>query len=112
MGGSMKNAKQKARTASYDDGLLEDLKDPEFVAMYLNACIEGRSDEDFEIFWDALQNVIKAYGVTDLANEAGITRDTLYKSFTGHKNPTIKSFRKILNALNLDIAIVPKGSLA
>lgn len=107
----MKN-KKTIKSKPYDDKLLEDLKDNEFATIYLNSCINGLSDDDFEVFFSALSTVVKARGVSKVAENGGITRDALYKVFKSHKNPTVISFRKILNAIGLEIAIVPKVSIA
>lgn len=103
-------AKRK-KSVPYEERLIEDLKDPEYAAFFLSSCIDGTSDEDFEVFFDALMAVIKAKGVVNVAKFADISRDSLYKAFTEHKNPTLRAFRKVLHALNFEIAIVPRKAV-
>lgn len=103
----MKKSKAPA-AVPYDDILLEDLKDLNFAANYLTACIDGDSDEDFEVFFSAIGKIMKAQGMSLSAKKMGVSRDALYKAFTKHRNPTIKTFRQMLNSVDLDIAIVPK----
>ena len=97
----------RKKTKSYDEGLFQDLKNPETAVMFLNSCLTGLSEDDFEIFWDAIETVVKANGTSKTAFESGVSRDALYKSFKDHRNPRLKSFRKILNAIGFDMAIVP-----
>jgi probable addiction module antidote protein len=99
---------KRKKSVPYEPELLKDLTDVEFASHFLTSCIDGTSDEDFDVFFDALMKVVKANGVVNVARFADISRDSLYKAFTEHKNPTLKSFRKILHALNFEIAIVPR----
>jgi len=50
---------RQRKTVSYEEGLLERLKDPEYATGYLNAVLEGGDNEDFLL---ALQFVAKAHG--------------------------------------------------
>lgn len=104
-----KKAKSKVpASVSYDARLLEDLKDVDYAAQYLTACMGGDTDEDFEVFFEALKKIVTAHGVTNVARKMNKTRDALYKAFNSHKNPTLKTFRETLHGLDLEIAIVPR----
>ena len=94
-------------SSAYDPGLLEDLKDRTFAAEYLTAAIDGNDDEEFEIFFSALANIVRAQGIEDVADKMETKRDTLYKMFR-HKNPTFRSLAKLLDAVGLGIAIVKR----
>jgi probable addiction module antidote protein len=107
-----KKTKVSAAAVPYEPQLLEDLKDIKFAAGYLNSCIDGDSDEDFEVFFNALGDIVKAQGVTNVAKKLNRTRDTFYKAFSKHRNPTIRTLREMLHGLDLEIAIVPKKKRA
>lgn len=99
---------KKAKTTPFEPFLLEQLKDAEFAAEYLSACLAGDDDEDFLIFFDALSQVVKAHGVNATAARMEVTRDALQKVFKKHQNPTLKTFRKMLASMNLGIAIISR----
>ncbi len=101
----MKN--KRGRASSFEPKLLEKLKDIEFAAEFLTSSFDGNSDEDFEAFFDALQQIIKAQGISNVAEKMASGRDTLYKMFKSH-NPTVKTLRSVLNCLDLELAVIPK----
>ena len=103
-----KAARNTPSSVSYDPLLMDFLKDPEACAGYLNSCIDGDSDEDFEVFMAALEDVVKAQGMSNVAIKSKMTRDALYKAFSTHRNPTIKTLRNVLHALDMEIAVVPR----
>ena len=54
---------------------------------YLNAALE---DGDPALLQAALGDVAKARGMTEIANQAGVGRDSLYKSLSANSNPATK----------------------
>ena len=98
------------KTASYDGLLNEKLKDLDFAIEYLNSCVSDFTDDDFEVFFNALLLVAKAHGMTNVSQVSGISRDAIYKIFTKHRNPTLKTFVKTLKALGMSISIVPANA--
>lgn len=104
----MKKKKVPA-SVPYKPQLLEDLKDSSFAAEYLTACAGNfETDEDFEVFFSALQEIVEANGYTDVAKKMNRSRDALHKMFKAHRNPTISTLGRLLGALDLGVAIVPK----
>jgi len=89
-------------TVRYIDGLLEDLADPEESAAYLNAAIE---DGDQQVFMMALRHVTEALGMTRVAREAGLNRESLYKMLSASGNPQLASLNALLRTLGLRIAV-------
>lgn len=100
--------KKVAAAVPYEPQLLEDLKNPKYAARYLSACIQGDRDEDFEVLFEALHNIAKARGITNVAEKMHLTRDALYKMFMKHRNPKLQTFRGMLHSMNLELAIVPR----
>ena len=103
-----KAARNTPSSVSYEPLLMDLLKDPAACAGYLNSCIDGDSDEDFEVFMAALEDVVKALGVSSVAVKSKMTRDALYKAFSNHRNPTVKTLRNVLHSLDMKIAVVPR----
>ena len=92
---------KKVKTASYEDHLHEDLKDPEIAALYLSECFL----DDKRIFLMALSDVAKAHGVSKLAKESGLNRESLYKIF--HGNPKLDTLDSLLKTMGLTISFSP-----
>lgn len=90
-----------------DDIFHEELREPEFAAEYLAGCLQdGVTDVDYEAFFAALLHVVKANGVTAVAERSQTPRDTIYRALRDTKNPTFKTLRNLLHAVGLDISIV------
>ena len=80
------------------------LKTPEERAAYLEAILE---DGDPSLIAAGLGEIARAVGMTDLARQTGISRETLYKSLAPGGNPTLATISKIAGALGLRLAVVP-----
>ncbi|MDO8526779.1 MAG: putative addiction module antidote protein [Deltaproteobacteria bacterium] len=91
---------KKGKTSgSFHEILIEDLKDPEFSAEYLNNAIE---ENDPKYFLKALRNVAEAMGgMTKVAQRSHLSRMTLYRIFSKKGNPEFYSLLDILKALKL-----------
>jgi len=99
------------RTGDYNAWRLEKLADPVNAAHYLNAALEDSPD----IFLDACADVIRAREqVSKVARRAGVTRESLYRSFSASGNPTLNTLHSVLNALQLQLKIEarPKASIS
>jgi probable addiction module antidote protein len=91
------------KTISYKDGLLKELKDPEFAAMYLAQAIESGEQATF---LTALRDVVEACGgPTAIAKQAHIQRESLYKALSSRGNPRLTTLQGILKPLGLRIAV-------
>jgi probable addiction module antidote protein len=75
------------KTSSYRQSLLTALLDPVEASAYLNAALEDSP----EAFLKALRNVAQARQMTRVAKDAGIQRETLYRSFP---NKAIRPWRR------------------
>jgi probable addiction module antidote protein len=90
------------KSTPYRSLLLEDLADTHEAAHYLCEALEDSP----EMFKKAVQNVARAHQVTRVAREAGIQRETLYRSFSTEGNPTLDTLLSVLGVLKLKIEIV------
>jgi probable addiction module antidote protein len=45
----------------------------------------------------------RAKGMTELAKESGLSREQLYRSFSGKGNPTLKTMLAVMRAVGLDL---------
>lgn len=91
---------------SYQQDLIQSLKDPCEAAAYLNAAIE---EGDRALFLLALRNVAEANGgMSALAEKAQLSRESLYRMLSKRGNPEIKSLFALLNAMGLRLAVEPE----
>ena len=88
-------------TASYHEGLLESLQDPEEATAYLNAALE---DGDQEIFLLALRNVAEARGMARVAEDAKLNRENLYRMLSRQGNPQLMSLVALLKSMGLRLS--------
>jgi probable addiction module antidote protein len=82
---------------------VEKLSDPKRAARYLNAA----KRDSKEAFLHAVKNVIQANQVSRIAREAGVSRESVYRSFSSEGNPTFDTLSAVLEALNINIEFVP-----
>jgi len=95
-----------AKVTSYQEDLIEALKDTKEAAAYLNAAIE---DGDREVFLLALRNVAQAHGgMSALAKKTHLKRESLYRMLSKKGNPEIKSILNLLHAVGLKLTVEPE----
>jgi probable addiction module antidote protein len=95
-------ARKKIRTTRYDNAAL--LKDPRDVAAYLEAALE---DGDHRVIAEALGNIARAKGMSQLAREAGVGRESLYRALSPDGNPELGTVLKVVRALGLRLHAAP-----
>ena len=82
----------------------EYLKTPEALAAFLTDALETG---DAGYIAKALGVVARARGMTELARDTGLSREQLYRSFSEHGNPTLKTLLAVTRALGIDMAAKP-----
>lgn len=92
--------KTKTKTFAYD--VAERLRTPEEMALYLDACIE-ESEGDAAFIAKALGDIARAQGMTRVAQEAGLSRESLYKSLSGERVPDFSTVLKVMKSLGLKL---------
>jgi len=96
------------RTRSFRDQLLKDLADPAEAAHYINAALGDSAEEDSqEMLLVALRDVAESWRMSAVANEAGVSRESVYRMLSKHGNPTYRSLAGILKALDLRLSVSP-----
>ncbi|WP_300455718.1 addiction module antidote protein [Desulfobacula sp.] len=96
-------------TVNYQEGLLKRLQDPEYASEYLNEALKEGSQEMFML---ALRDVAKAKGISQVAKETNLNRETMYRMLSEKGNPNLSSLNKLLNTLGLTLSIGRKESAA
>ena len=94
-----------SKGTSFNDYLREQLEDPEMALNFISEAVEENNPDYLKI---AIGEVIKAYGVENIAHRTGITRQALYKMFSKTGNPTHKNLISVLNVLGLELTVKKK----
>ena len=100
----------KTVTSSYD--VAEHLRTPEEMAAYLEACME-EADGDAAFIARALGDIARAKGMSQVASDAGLSRESLYKALSGERNPTLDTVLRVVGALGLKLraeAVLDSGA--
>lgn len=80
------------------------LKTEEDMVAYFEACLEEAGD-DGAFIAKALGNIAKARGMTQLAKDTGLGRESLYKALSGEGNPSFDTILKVMHALGLQFRV-------
>jgi probable addiction module antidote protein len=83
-------------TTPYDSA--DYLNSPDDIAAYLEAAFE---DGDPTLITHALGVVARAKGMSQLAKDAGVTREALYKALTADGDPKLSTFVGVMKALGM-----------
>jgi probable addiction module antidote protein len=94
----------KIVTTVYD--VAEHLRTPEEMAAYLDACIE-ESGGDAMFIAKAIGDIARAKGMTQVAKDAGLSRESLYRSLDGEHVPSFDTILKVTKALGINLHAAP-----
>lgn len=86
------------KLSAYDPA--EDLGSEEAVATFMT---EALRTGDAGYIAHALGVVARARGMTQIANETGLSREQLYRSFSENGNPTLKTTLAVMKALGIEL---------
>ncbi len=98
---------KKNKTTRYD--VAEHLRTTDEMAAYLEACIE-ESNGDAAFIAKALGDIARAKGMTQVARDAGLSRESLYKALSGERIPTFDTVLKVADALGIKLHAAPARS--
>jgi probable addiction module antidote protein len=82
----------------------EHLETEEDMAAYLEAALE---EGDPALIAAALGDIARAKGMTQVAREAGLGRESLYKALSPSGNPEFATILKVVTALGLELHATP-----
>ena len=90
----------KTITSRYD--VAEHLRTPEEMAAYLEACLED-ANGDAAFIAKALGDIARAKGMSQVARDTGLSRESLYKALSGERNPGFDTILKVIRALGIEL---------
>ncbi|PTB17011.1 putative addiction module antidote protein [Trinickia symbiotica] len=85
-------------TTRYD--VAQHLRNEEEMRLYIEAAFEEAGD-DATFIAKALGDVARARGMTQVARDAGLSRESLYKTLSGERSPDFSTMLKVIRALGL-----------
>src|SRR4051812_39428645 len=91
-------AAPRTKTVAYD--VAEQLRTPEEMAAYLDAWLE-EDPEDAAGIARALGDIARAKGMSQVARDAGLSRESLYKALSENGNPSFATVLKVARALGV-----------
>jgi len=91
-------ASVKTKTVPYD--IAEQLRTPEEMAAYLDAWLSEAPDDTAGIA-RALGDIARARGMSQVARDSGLSRESLYKALSENGNPSFATVLKVARALGV-----------
>lgn len=88
------------KTTPYD--VAEHLRTPEEMAAYLDAWFEEAPDDAAGIA-KALGDIARAKGMAQVAKDAGLSRESLYRALSAQGNPSFSTILKVARALGVKL---------
>lgn len=90
----------KIKTMPYD--VAAQLRTPEEMAAYLDAWLD-EAPEDASGIARALGDIARAKGMTQVAKEAGLSRESLYRALSADGNPSFDTVLRVARALGVKL---------
>ncbi len=108
------NTKIKAAVSHHEREVAELRADRELAVEYLKAAMESLDNpDDRAAGLLALRTVAEAYGgLGAVAAEAGISRESLYRTLSANGNPTLKTLLAVLKAVGMKLSVEPDRHVA
>ena len=88
----------KTKTTRYD--VAEHLRTPEEMAAYLEACLE-EPGADAAFIAKAIGDIARAKGMAQVAREAQLSRESLYKALGKNGNPSLDTILRVARAVGV-----------
>ena len=95
-------AKKSIRTKTTPYDVAEHLRTPDEMAAYLDAWLEEAPDDAAGIS-RALGTIARAKGMTQVAKDAGLSRESLYRAHSAEGNPSFATVLKVARALGVKL---------
>lgn len=90
----------KAKFSAFD--VADHIKTPDDAAHYLDAVL---ADGDANEIAEALGVVARSQGMATIAEESGLSRETLYRTLSDAGNPRLATLLGVLRAMGLRLSV-------
>jgi len=98
---------KKTKTTRFD--VSEHLRTPEEMAAYLEASL-AEANGDAAFVAKALGDIARAKGMAQVARDAGLSRESLYKALSGDRSPDFATILRVVAALGLSLHVSAEGA--
>jgi probable addiction module antidote protein len=98
----MKTSNAKAKLLPFDAARY--LTNDVAIAEYMTAVLET---EDTELLLLALSDIARAKGMAQVAKDAGLGRESLYKALAPGAKPRLDTILKVIRALGVRFSVQP-----
>jgi probable addiction module antidote protein len=95
---TVKKTGTRTKTVPYD--VATQLRTPEEMAAYLDAWL-AEAPDDVAGIARALGDIARARGMAQVARDAGLSRESLYKTLSRNGNPSLATILKVTKALGV-----------
>ena len=92
---------------TYEWNMADNINTKDDVYAYLEAAIE---ENDTETLFDVIGAIAKSKGMTAIAKELGLSRESLYKSLSSGGNPSFSTIVGVLDLLGYRMQILRKSA--
>jgi len=82
--------------------IADELKTEEDMLLYLEAALE---ENDAQFLMVALGDIARAKGMTNVARDTGLGRESLYKSLSADGNPSFATVQKVIASLGMKLSV-------
>ena len=93
------------KTTNWDP--ISNLTSSEAEIAYFVASFE---DGDPALIAAVIGDIARARGMTQIARDAGLSREAMYKAFQSGGNPTLATLTGVMKALGLKLTVQPLGA--
>ena len=83
------------------------LRDDEDMALYLSAMLEDGTPAEIA---GALGDIAKARGMAKLAQDTGLSRESLYKGLSGERVPSADTLLRVIRGLGMKLSVQTTAS--
>jgi probable addiction module antidote protein len=90
---------------TYEWDMAENINTKEEVIAYLEAALE---ENDSETLFDVIGAIARSKGMMTIANELGLSRESLYKSLSSGGNPSFVTVARVLDNLGFQLSVKQK----
>jgi probable addiction module antidote protein len=90
---------------TYKWDMADHIKTKDDVIGYLETALE---ENDTELLFEVIGDIARSEGMTQLARELNLSRESLYRSFSRAGNPSFTTVVKLLDVLGYKVKVLPK----
>ena len=92
-------------TIPFETNLTDRLKDPEYAVIFINTILKDTDSKGQERFLEALNLIAKAYGLSSIAKQSKLQRESIRKALSEKGNPRLSTLFALLRSFGLKMQL-------